>query len=88
LSLASFLPQIRLLLQRGNTTGLSLYYLLFNLISATEQFALSFYFIVNRVEPADVFTHEPPTVGDWLNLAQTTAIFLAWLVMYVPYPIQ
>ena len=81
LSVASFLPQLRLLVQRGNTAGISLYYLLFNVISATEQFAISFYFIVNRVDHSDVFTHDPPTVGDWLNLAQTTVVFIAWLVM-------
>lgn len=82
LSLASFIPQIRLLVQRRNSSGISPYYVLFNLISATEQFAISFYFIVDRMEePPDVFTNEPLQTGDWLNLAQVTLVWGLWLFM-------
>jgi uncharacterized protein with PQ loop repeat len=83
LTAISFVPQLRLLWVRRSSAGISPCYVLFNLISATELFTISFYFLVNHVEPADVFIHEPPAVGDWLNLAQLALVWVLWLAVYV-----
>ncbi|KAH7371846.1 hypothetical protein BKA64DRAFT_268214 [Cadophora sp. MPI-SDFR-AT-0126] len=82
LSFASFLPQIRLLWQRRDSSGISLYYVLFNLISATEQFTISFFFVVNSVEPADAFVKNPPNAGDWLNFGQFALVWVLWFIVF------
>lgn len=87
LSFVSFLPQLWLLYMRKDSAGLSLYYLLFNLIVATELFTLSFLFVVNyaREEKGkpNMFVHDPPDVGDTINLVQFSLVWVLWLVMYV-----
>ncbi|KAB8276494.1 hypothetical protein BDV30DRAFT_224210 [Aspergillus minisclerotigenes] len=65
----SFLPQLRRLHQNGDSTGVSLTYLLCNVISATEQLTISFSYIF-IAQSSDFFIHNPPNVGDWLNLLQ------------------
>ncbi|PVH79612.1 hypothetical protein DL98DRAFT_516030 [Cadophora sp. DSE1049] len=82
LSCASFLPQLRLLWLRRDSSGISLYYVLFNIISATEQFTISFYCVVNSIEPADVFVNNPPSVGDWLNFVQFALVWVLWLAFF------
>ncbi|EIT77531.1 hypothetical protein AO1008_02849 [Aspergillus oryzae 100-8] len=69
LSIFSFLPQLRRLHQNGDSTGVSLIYLLCNVISATEQLTISFSYIF-IAQSSDFFIHNPPNVGDWLNLLQ------------------
>jgi hypothetical protein len=85
LSFVSFLPQLRLLYVRKDSAGLSLFYLLFNLIVATELFAISFLLVVNsgleeKGKP-NLFVHNPPDTGDNINLAQFTLVWVLWLVM-------
>jgi hypothetical protein len=85
LSFVSFLPQLRLLYARKDSVGLSLFYLLFNLIVATELFTLSFLLVVNYAREegggADLFVHNPPDTGDRINLAQFTLVWVLWLAM-------
>jgi uncharacterized protein with PQ loop repeat len=81
ISALSFLPQLRLLWLRRDVSGISLYYVLFNTIVATELFTLSFFLTVNNIDKPGVFVHYPPNAGDRLNLAQLTAVWLLWLVM-------
>ncbi|KAL3477056.1 hypothetical protein BJX99DRAFT_226650 [Aspergillus californicus] len=83
LTIASFIPQFHLIWSRKSANGISLLYVLYNLISATEQFALNFGFVV-LIEPADdaVFVHNPPSVGDWLNFAQTIVFMSQFLVYF------
>ncbi|KAL2807694.1 hypothetical protein BJX63DRAFT_411386 [Aspergillus granulosus] len=83
LTIASFIPQFHLIWSRKSANGISLLYVLYNLISATEQFALNFGFVV-LAEAADdaVFVHNPPTVGDWLNFAQTIVFMSQFLVYF------
>lgn len=82
LTFVSFLPQIRLLWARKDSSGLSLYYVLFNLVVATELFTISFFSIVNcRAEELSTFVHNPPDAGDIINLAQFTLVWVLWLVM-------
>ncbi|KAL6802776.1 hypothetical protein GGI42DRAFT_32187 [Trichoderma sp. SZMC 28013] len=85
LSLISFLPQLREFWLRRNACGISPYYVLFQLIGATELFALSFYYVVNSVQTPpgpDFFTHNPPQLGDYLNLAQTASVWVLWLIVF------
>jgi uncharacterized protein with PQ loop repeat len=77
--LVSFLPQFHLICARKNTSGIALSYVLFNLIAATEQFAVNFGYIALISPRAGVFAHDPTTVGDWLNLAQTTLVWLLFV---------
>ncbi|EAU29408.1 predicted protein [Aspergillus terreus NIH2624] len=80
LTTASFYPQIRCIQLRNSTHGISTAYILFNLISATEHFAILFALLVNS--GGDVFIHEPPTTGDWLNLYQLFAVWMGCLVLF------
>jgi uncharacterized protein with PQ loop repeat len=84
LSVVSFLPQIQLLYTRKESPGISLFYVLFNLIVATELFTFSFFCIANhRFEEhlPHVFVHDPPEIGDFINLAQFALVWVLWLVM-------
>ncbi|KAI1116146.1 hypothetical protein F5Y14DRAFT_449324 [Nemania sp. NC0429] len=84
LSCASFVPQLYVLvIRRGNTSGISLTYVLLNLIVATELFAISFFYTVNKVQRYDLFVHKPPNAGDWINLANFAVIWVLWLVIFL-----
>ncbi|KAJ5767250.1 uncharacterized protein N7511_004866 [Penicillium nucicola] len=80
---ASYLPQLHRLWVRGNCEGMSLGYLLFSLISATEQFTIGFFFMVNNTGGSDFFVETPLTTGDWLNLAQLTLVWLLQLLLFI-----
>jgi hypothetical protein len=67
----------------GNCQGISLGYLLLKLITATEQFTLGFFFLVNNTEGSDIFIETPVTTGDWLNLAQVTVVWILYLLLSV-----
>jgi hypothetical protein len=77
-SAMSFGPQLHHTFSRRDSTGISTFYVLFNLISATEQFALTFFF-VNYAEDSDFFVHHPRNAGDWINLAQMSVVVVLWL---------
>jgi hypothetical protein len=70
LSLISFVPQYQRILSRGDWSGISLKYVLLNLIVVTEELTLGLHFIVRNSSAEDTIVHSPPTVGDWLNLGQ------------------
>ena len=78
-SAMSFGTQLHRTMSKKYSTGISTLYVLFNLISATEQFALTFFFVVNYVEDSDFFVHHPRNAGDWINLAQMTVVVMLWL---------
>ncbi|KAB5566845.1 hypothetical protein GE09DRAFT_1284559 [Coniochaeta sp. 2T2.1] len=83
LTFASFQPQLRLLWVRRDSSGISLYYVLLNLIVATELFTISFFYVVNnRVEGSQFFVHVPPNVGDRLNLAQFALTWVLWVLLF------
>ncbi|KAL3428553.1 hypothetical protein BDV09DRAFT_201515 [Aspergillus tetrazonus] len=79
----SFVPQIHLLWTRKDASGISLAYVLLNLIAASEQFALSFGFLVLAKPEDEVFVHNPITVGDWLNLVQTTLLWVLFIIYFM-----
>jgi hypothetical protein len=81
LSLPKFIPQFHRTVSRKISSGISTYYTLFNLISATEQFSLAFFFIVNHIESPEFFVHDPVDTGDWLNLMQTIVVASLWLIL-------
>ncbi|KAI9733211.1 MAG: hypothetical protein M1818_007329 [Claussenomyces sp. TS43310] len=83
LSFASFFPQLHRIWTRKDSAGISPYYVLFNLVSATEQFTLGFFYLVNYFEDSDFFIHNPRTTGDWLNLAQLLVIWIMSLTLFV-----
>jgi uncharacterized protein with PQ loop repeat len=77
LTLASFLPQLLLVRARGNSDGISLTYVLINLIVATEQLGLYIQLIAfsyHGTFPGMI--NNPPKLADWLNLAQFAIVWL------------
>lgn len=82
LSFASFLPQLQLVWLRRDSSGISLYYVLFNLVVATELFTIDLA-ILTSAEGGDIFVHSPATTGDWLNLAQFGTVWAMWILVYV-----
>ncbi|KAF9894971.1 hypothetical protein FE257_004595 [Aspergillus nanangensis] len=89
LTFVSFLPQLHLLWTRKNASGISLSYVLLNLIAASEQFALNFGFFLLDGADDGIFVHSPITIGDWLNFAQTTlfsVLFLVYFTLCLWYP--
>ncbi|KAK4100662.1 hypothetical protein N658DRAFT_507665 [Parathielavia hyrcaniae] len=85
LSLVSFLPQLQRLYLLKHTSGLSLFYVLYHLVVATELFTVSFVFVVNyaaeRHKP-DIFVHDPLNASDKINLAQFTLVWVLWLMIF------
>ncbi|KAG6356305.1 hypothetical protein INS49_015692 [Diaporthe citri] len=82
LSFASFLPQLQLLWLRRDSSGLSLCYVLFNLVVATELFTIDLAILVS-VDGGDIFVHAPATTGDWLNLAQFGTVWVMWIMVLI-----
>ncbi|KAF2729341.1 hypothetical protein EJ04DRAFT_580707 [Polyplosphaeria fusca] len=80
---AASLPQIIHLISKRESTGMSTYYLLFNLICATEQFTLAFFFVKNDIDSSDFFVHSLVKAGDYVNVAQNFTVLLSWLLLYV-----
>ncbi|PWY96313.1 hypothetical protein BO94DRAFT_580177 [Aspergillus sclerotioniger CBS 115572] len=70
LTIASFYPQLRLLWTRKDGSGISLSYLLLNLICATEQFLLAFIYYTMPDGESSMFVETPKSWGDWVNLVQ------------------
>jgi hypothetical protein len=75
----SFLPQLQLIGARKDASGIALSYILLNLIAATEQFALNFGYIALTMPSSGVFVHKSLTAGDWLNLAETTLVWVLFV---------
>ncbi len=82
-SFVSFLPQIRLLLACRDSSGISLLYVLVNLINATEQFTLAFGFLALLTQDSGYPRFKPPTLSDWIHLGRITLIWGLWLVVSV-----
>ncbi|PYI06824.1 hypothetical protein BO78DRAFT_429336 [Aspergillus sclerotiicarbonarius CBS 121057] len=83
LTTASFLPQLHRIRIQKTSTGLSLLYILLNLLGATEQFTLAFFLTVNAGPEPDFFVHFPRSIGDWLNLAQLGVVWVMFLLLFI-----
>lgn len=81
LTLFPFLPQLYRIFSRKDSSGISAYYVFFNLISATEQFTIAFFLNMNTHKRCDFFVHDPATAGDWINLAQLGLVWILWLML-------
>jgi hypothetical protein len=79
----SFYPWIQCLWIRKDSSGISAYYVLFNLVAATEQFTIIFFLLVNDTVGGNLIVHTPPTTGDWINLIQMSLFWILLLTMYV-----
>ncbi len=67
---------------KKDSTGISIGYVLANLLVATEQLSLEAYVTVNVPGSAGgTFTHDPLSTGDWLNFVQTLVTWLLFLVL-------
>ncbi|KAJ5952238.1 uncharacterized protein N7479_010651 [Penicillium vulpinum] len=82
LTVSSFYPLIESLWLKKDSSGISTYYVLFNLIAATEQFTIVFFFMVNNTAGSSVFVHTPISVGDWLNFTQMTVSYVLFLIYF------
>lgn len=80
LAIGSFLPQILRIQKRQTTRGVDSLYILWNLISTTEQLTIYIFLLITVYEPeGNVFLHSPPSAGDWFSLchcAVATILFL------------
>ena len=81
-SIASFTPQVKRIKDHRDCAGISVYYVLYNCITATYNFALILSAAVNWSE-GNFFMPQRPDVRDWLNLAQFTVAWLGQLFLCV-----
>jgi hypothetical protein len=86
LSIASFVPQYRRILSRGpDCLGISPYYVVLNLIVATEQLALGLYMMLEHVSApaaeAGAALDSQPSLAEWLNLCQLVVVFCCHFVL-------
>jgi len=82
LTIGSFAPQILRIRGTQSIKGISPFYILWNLISATEQITVYFFLLVNEYDPTaeTIFLHFPISAGDWFSLchcAVVTFLFFA-----------
>jgi hypothetical protein len=66
---------------RRDCNGLSGFYLLFNLIAATQQFSVGLTYILFLSDGDDILVHNPPSLGDWLNMSQLGIVFVGHLIL-------
>ncbi|KAI9890438.1 MAG: hypothetical protein M1814_003922 [Vezdaea aestivalis] len=83
ITLLSFVPQYLRIITKRDTAGISLYYILLNLISATHQFSLNLHLISENAQIAETIVQTPPSLGDWLNLAQSTVLWISQLGLFL-----
>ncbi|KAF2106050.1 hypothetical protein BDV96DRAFT_339262 [Lophiotrema nucula] len=83
LSAASFWPQYCRILTLQQSVGISPYYVLLNLISATEQLALGLYLAMSHEVDDDGMVRFPLPWGRWLNLAHFAVVCICQLVLII-----
>lgn len=85
LTVLSFLPQLRHTINMNNSTVISLCYVVFNLVSATEQCILLAVLIFAMPEGRrpELIIHNPPNTLDYINVTQLIIFAIGWLVLYV-----
>lgn len=76
LSIASFAPQIRRIRNRGDLTGISPSYILYNLLIATFLFATALHLLAFDYEAPD-----PPTTEHWLDVVQFAVVWVGQLTL-------
>ncbi|KAK1763427.1 hypothetical protein QBC33DRAFT_549651 [Phialemonium atrogriseum] len=82
LTIISFLPHYQQIISRNDCSGISPYYILFNLVSATHQFFLGYAYVV-QFDGTMHFVHgNPRTLLDWLNFVQLTIVLLCFVTFF------
>lgn len=84
------MPHLYFLVRKQDSSPISIVYILLNLVVATEQFAVSYFFAIYPTNTKclicptyrGIFSHTPLDVGDWLNFAQFLTVFVLLLIMY------
>lgn len=77
-SIVSFSPQINRIRHEAGCAGISIFYVLFNLIVTTYNLTV----MLCAVTDSDL-VQKPPGLLDWLNVAQFAATWLCQLTLYV-----
>ncbi|KAJ6142728.1 hypothetical protein N7471_002181, partial [Penicillium samsonianum] len=85
LTVVSFIPQILRIWTKKNIKGISSFYILFNLISATEQLTIYIYLLFNEYDPkgGTIFLHTPPSAGDWFSLCHCAIVSILSFALFV-----
>lgn len=81
-AIGSFLPQILRIQRKQTTRGIDSLYILWNLISATEQLTIYIYLLFTEYErEGNIFLHSPPSAGDWFSLCHCAAVTILFLTL-------
>ncbi|OAA59019.1 hypothetical protein SPI_06221 [Niveomyces insectorum RCEF 264] len=75
----SFMPQLARFWTGKGVRDISLFYVFFNLVSATEQFMFLLFFV--PLFGDDPFFRRDRDLNDWLSFAQTALVLLMFLVL-------
>ena len=83
LAVGSFAPQILRIRRTQSIEGISPFYVLWNLISATEQITIFFFLLVNFYDrrAKTVILHYPISAGDWFSLSHCAVVTILFLVL-------
>ncbi|KAK7216323.1 hypothetical protein V2G26_004326 [Clonostachys chloroleuca] len=90
LTILAFVPHLYFLVRKQDSSPISIVYILLNLVVATEQFAVSYFFAIYPTNTKclicptyrGIFSHTPLDVGDWLNFAQFLTVFVLLLIIF------
>jgi uncharacterized protein with PQ loop repeat len=77
----TFIPQYTKILEKNTCDGISLYYLVLNLIIFTEQFAVYLHLILVAHDAPTIIVDSPPSVLDYLNLLQFGVTWFCFLIL-------
>ncbi|RAH39778.1 uncharacterized protein BO95DRAFT_377204, partial [Aspergillus brunneoviolaceus CBS 621.78] len=84
LTILSFAPQLHALWSKKSSTGISLGYVLANLLVVTEDLTKEVYLSINVPEAAaGTFKHDPFSAGDWLNFVQDLVTWALFLILFI-----
>ncbi|KAL4860777.1 hypothetical protein BDV12DRAFT_181122 [Aspergillus spectabilis] len=79
----SFLPQLHKLIASSDSSSISPYYVLSNLLLATNHFTIYLAFCVSDPSGGGVVVHNPPSTADFLNLTQVFVVWLLFSLVFV-----
>lgn len=81
MTVVSFVPLFYRIASRKSYAGLSIGYVVFNLMSATESFAFVLLLYVEHAYDGGEFVSKPRTTGDLLNLIQLGIVFACFALL-------
>ncbi|OQE13975.1 hypothetical protein PENSTE_c040G05986 [Penicillium steckii] len=78
----AFHTWISCLWTRKDSSGISAYYVLFNLVAATEQFTIILFLLVNDNFGSELVVHKQPIIGDLINLSHMALLWILFLIVF------